>query len=328
MATPERWLAKLSAVRSAVSRPRVGPGDPHHHVARRDAGAVGHPVGHVDVVAQTRGRPARRRRARRRRRPRGRRSRRSPRASAGIVATLVASTAPSGQVLLERGDACGVDARGVEPGGGQLVDAGPRQVVVRRQRVMRLRRSVAGRREGDVGAPSTQPASKWPASARRRARGSPRASASRGSPRAARRRRRARVLTVSRLVVSQASWSTTSVAASARACRGRPAASAEAGGGAQHADPRRSSPPAASRRSRRRAPAPRVRRVGRRRRHRAAARRAARRRCGARTPGPRAASWRPAGWRRARRSRRPRRWRRGRGRWCGPAGRSRTPPEA
>ena len=52
VATPERWEAKFRAVRSAVSRPRVGPDDAHDHVAGLDAGAVGDPVGDLDVVAE------------------------------------------------------------------------------------------------------------------------------------------------------------------------------------------------------------------------------------------------------------------------------------
>ena len=52
VATPERWQAKLSAVRSAVSRPRVGPATRMTTSPARDPGAVGDPVGDLDVVAQ------------------------------------------------------------------------------------------------------------------------------------------------------------------------------------------------------------------------------------------------------------------------------------
>ena len=73
------------------------------------------------------------------------------------------------------------------------------------------------------------------ASARRRARGSPRASASRGSPRAARPRRRARRATVSRLVVSQDSLVDDVGAATPASLSSTAPAAVEPVGGAQHA---------------------------------------------------------------------------------------------
>ena len=135
-----------------------------------------------------------------------------------------------------------------------------------------------------------------------------------------------RVLTVSRLVASQASWSIVAGRARRRAPSSRSIAARRPVGGAQHADPRghllleRAADAAVDEAGRAL--------VGRRVGPGAQLGRAAPRRCGGRTPAPRAASWRRAGWRRARRSTRPRRWRRGPGSVERPQRSVATPPEA
>ena len=181
VATPERWQAKLRAVRSAVSRPRVGPAT---RITTSPA-ATRVPSGTRSVtstvsprtVSKTRAAmpsPATMPASRAAKTP-------APRASAAMVATLVTSSV--GHVLGQRA----VD-RGLHLGGSRPAAASSSSEHGRSQacpwpgsgrRPARSRRRASPRRSGRR-------------TARRRARGSPRASASRGSPRAARPRRPAR----------------------------------------------------------------------------------------------------------------------------------------
>ena len=321
VATPERCEAKLRAVRSAVSSPRVGPetrittspastrvpsgsrsvtstSSPQHvgEDQRGDAEA-----GHDAVLAgaEVGRRPGVRRDGGR----------------AGDVLGAV------GQVLLRApARIVVVDRARVEPGGLELGRAG------RRGRTLGRRGRSSRRLRPTVGAGVNATATPEPSRVRRRSGRTSAASSRSGKssrqcePRVSSRSRAASasaVLIVTRLVASQARGADLArlVGQRGELLEGV----REAVGGAQHAgllghhglqggaDVGGDQPRAAL--------------VGRPARRTAAARRAAPARSGARRPGPRAASWRRAGWRRARRSRRPRRWRRGRGRRSGPTGR-------
>ena len=179
VATPERCEAKLRAVRSAVSRPAGRPGHAHHHVARGHPGAVGQPAGDLDVVAQHlaedhRGdpepgddpRPASPEVGDCPARPAGwsrrwSRRRRSPGRSSSSPARTWARTASGSR------PAASSSAR--------------RSALTRR-----LRRRARPGGTSSTWSRRRAPCRGGPPSARRRGRGSPRASASRGSPRAAR----------------------------------------------------------------------------------------------------------------------------------------------
>ena len=161
--------------------------DPHHDVARDDAGAVGHPVGDADGLAHDRsGRPARRRRGPATT-PGSRAAKtavavgvRGDRGRAGDVDAAVRRGQVLGQRAADRGD----DGVGVEPGRGQLVARAHGRVTA----VSRRRWPAPGRRPA-CSRRRSSPRRSGRRSRRRRARGSPRASASRGSPRAGPRRR-------------------------------------------------------------------------------------------------------------------------------------------
>ena len=107
--------------------------DPHDDVAAVDAAcrpAPGRP--RARSRPSRRGTPARRCRARRRRPARAPRSRRTSVAVAGMVATLVTSSPPSGRSSSSAPHDVGVDGDRVEPRVGELREQGRRQLGVRR----------------------------------------------------------------------------------------------------------------------------------------------------------------------------------------------------
>ena len=171
-------------VRGEVERGALGgqqatgrSGDPHHHVARGDPGAVGEPVGDLDARRPSPPRrPARRSRDRPPRPARGPRTPREPRADPAMVAALVTSTLPPGRSSSRAPAMAARTATGSRPA----------RTSSSRTPLMRRRRPTAApggtpprcsrRRARCRSAPTT---------ARRPGRGGPRASASRGSPPAA-----------------------------------------------------------------------------------------------------------------------------------------------
>ncbi len=104
-------------------------GHPHHHVAGGHAGAVGDPVGDLDPRRRRGGRRARPRPARPRHPARGPRRPRAPVASAGMVATLVTSTAPPGRSSSRAASMAASTASGSSPAS----RSSPSRAVVRRR---------------------------------------------------------------------------------------------------------------------------------------------------------------------------------------------------
>ena len=97
-------------------------GDPHHHVAGGDPGAVGEPVGDLDARRPSRPRrPARRSRDRRPRRARGPRTPREPRADSAMVAALVTSTLSPGRSSSSAPAIAARTASGSRPAADELV---------------------------------------------------------------------------------------------------------------------------------------------------------------------------------------------------------------
>ena len=198
VATPERWQARLSAVRSAMSIRWVSPATRMHHVA---AASTRVPSGTrsvmVRVGAQHEEGDARRRRGRRRPRARGRPKTASPRASARDRGRRWSGRRHRrGGPRPAPGRSSVQTCSGSSPAARELVEELGGDVV--RRRCHRAPRwAWTGRSRGQVHstrmrAVGVEPGVDVAGPRRRRGRGSPRASASRGSRCAARRPRPAR----------------------------------------------------------------------------------------------------------------------------------------